>query len=175
MFRSRPSCNYFVYTFSFFVFCRTWKLCFCWHTVFVCSSPPYWTSPVNILFCAALFLPPPPRCRLFIQPLSVWSFSFSSRLLSISTLVRTLSFPLATPPNSSVFLSHLNILAEVIHDHFSDAKVVCRLLVRSAMRHLQKATLDRNLPFSVVPMKTSISAILFACQPPSYLYRHRKN
>ena len=131
MFRSRPSCNYFVYTFSFFVFCRTCQQCFCWHTVFVYSSPPYWTSPVDILFRAALLLPPPPRCRLFIQPLSVWSFSFSSRLLSIRTLVRTLSFPLATPPNSSVFLSQLNIWPKSYTIIFPDAKVVCRLLVRS--------------------------------------------
>ena len=49
-------------------------------------------------------------------------FLFHLMMTIIRTLVRTLFFPLDTPPNSSVFLSHLNILAEVIHDHFSWCK-----------------------------------------------------
>ena len=49
-------------------------------------------------------------------------FLFHLMMTIIRTLVRTLFFPLVTPPDSSVFLSHLNILAEVIHDHFSGCK-----------------------------------------------------
>ena len=106
MFRPRPSCNYFVYTFSFFVLCQTWKLCFCCASCRLCLLFPS----LSDFSCRCPFLcstsPPPPLiCCLSIQPLSVWSFFFLMIAIDMhtcmndflsschSTMLICLSFP----------------------------------------------------------------------------------
>lgn len=85
----------------------------------LCLLFPYLASPVGDLFSAALLLPPLTHLLPLHSAFVRLVFLFHLMMAIIRTLVRTLFFPLATPPNSSVFLSHLNILGEVIHDHFS--------------------------------------------------------
>ena len=170
MFRPRPSCTYFIYLQLLCslsdleaMFLLTYRLCLLFPSLsdFSCRCP---------FLCSTS--PPPLNCCLSILPLPHSVFLVLSRFFHGDAHLRERFYFLPPLHLCPPFFFHMNIWAKSYTIIFPDAKVVCRCMVRYA---LQKATLDRNLPFSVVPKKTSISAILFACHPPSYLVGHRKN